>query len=135
VETTNSKTTWTNHYDLPIRNTEPQSGLISFSEVHNYVAPFAGYCKVHKFGAEKPISSAKPAHFDFFCNKVYCLESVCDPASWMRFIGLNPMNPMEDCSDPEKLYTFQSPGAALEHSNKHGQDKTYLLIASNFLIG
>lgn len=40
---------------------------------------------------------------------------IVDEVHW-----LNPMNPMEDCSNPENLYTFQSPGAALEHSNKHG---------------
>jgi hypothetical protein len=33
--------------------------------VHNYVAPFTSHSKLHEFGAEKPISWAKPAHFDF----------------------------------------------------------------------
>jgi uncharacterized membrane protein len=28
--------------------------------------PFTSHGKLHEFGAEKPISSAKPAHFDFF---------------------------------------------------------------------
>jgi hypothetical protein len=40
--------------------------LHSFFEVHNYVAPFTSHGKLHEFGAEKPISWAKPAHFDFF---------------------------------------------------------------------
>ncbi len=40
--------------------------LHSFFEVHNCVAPFTSHRKLHEFGAEKPISRAKPAHFDFF---------------------------------------------------------------------
>jgi len=40
--------------------------LHSFLEVHNCVAPFTSGGKLHEFGAEKPISWAKPAHFDFF---------------------------------------------------------------------
>jgi len=35
-------------------------------EVHNCVAPFTSHGKLLEFGAEKPISLAKPAHFDFF---------------------------------------------------------------------
>jgi hypothetical protein len=35
-------------------------------EVHNCVAPFTSRGKLHEFGAEKPISCAKPTHFDFF---------------------------------------------------------------------
>jgi hypothetical protein len=38
----------------------------SFLEVHNCVAPFTSHDKLHEFGAEKPISWAKAAHFDFF---------------------------------------------------------------------
>jgi hypothetical protein len=34
--------------------------------VHNCVVPFTSHGKLRKFGAEKPISWAKPAHFDFF---------------------------------------------------------------------
>jgi hypothetical protein len=34
--------------------------------VHNFVAPFTSHGKLHEFGAEKPISWAKPAHYDFF---------------------------------------------------------------------
>jgi len=37
-----------------------------FLEVHNCVAPFTIQGKLHEFGAEKPISWAKPAHFNFF---------------------------------------------------------------------
>jgi hypothetical protein len=33
--------------------------------VHNCVAPLTSHSKLHKFGAEKPNSQAKPAHFDF----------------------------------------------------------------------
>jgi hypothetical protein len=40
--------------------------LHSFLEVHNCAAPFTSHCKLHEFGAEKPISWAEPAHFDFF---------------------------------------------------------------------
>jgi hypothetical protein len=43
--------------------------------VHNCVAAFTSQGKLQKFGAEKPISLAKPAHFDFFHNKFHCLES------------------------------------------------------------
>jgi hypothetical protein len=35
-------------------------------EVHNCVAPFTSQGKLHEFDAEKPISLAKLAHFDFF---------------------------------------------------------------------
>jgi hypothetical protein len=55
------------------------------------------------------------------------------PCTVNEIHGLNPMNPMEDCSDPEKLYTFQSPGAALEHSNKHSQN--VFIDCFLFLIG
>jgi hypothetical protein len=34
--------------------------------VHNFVVNFASHAKLHEFGAKKPISWAKPAHFDFF---------------------------------------------------------------------
>ncbi len=40
--------------------------LQSFLEVHNFVAPFTSHGKLHKFGAEIPISWAKPAHFHIF---------------------------------------------------------------------
>jgi hypothetical protein len=40
--------------------------LHSLREVHNCDAPFTRHCKLHKFGAEKPISWAKPEHFDSF---------------------------------------------------------------------
>jgi hypothetical protein len=35
-------------------------------EVHYCVAPFISQGKLHEFGERKPISSAKPAHFDIF---------------------------------------------------------------------
>ncbi len=41
----------------------------SFLEVHNSDAPFTSHGKVHEFGAKKPISWAKPAHFDFLTIK------------------------------------------------------------------
>jgi len=34
--------------------------------VHNYVEPFTSRGKLLEFGAKKPISWGKPAHFDFF---------------------------------------------------------------------
>jgi hypothetical protein len=40
--------------------------LHSFLEAHNCVVPFTSHGKLHEFGAEKPISWGKPAHFDFF---------------------------------------------------------------------
>jgi len=35
----------------------------------------------------------------------------------------NPVNPLEDYQDPdsEKMQSFESPGGALEESNKHSQ--------------
>ncbi len=40
--------------------------LHSLWEVHNCVVPFTRHCKLHEFGVEKPISWAKPEHFDYF---------------------------------------------------------------------
>jgi hypothetical protein len=40
--------------------------LYSLLEVQNCVASFTSHGKLHEFDAEKPISWAKPAHFDFF---------------------------------------------------------------------
>jgi len=37
-----------------------------FLEMENSVVPFTSHGKVHKCGAEKPISWAKPAHFNIF---------------------------------------------------------------------
>jgi hypothetical protein len=59
----------TNHYDQPIRNTELQLAPIYctlFLEVHNCVARFTSHGKIHKFGAEEPISCAKLVHIDNF---------------------------------------------------------------------
>jgi len=41
-----------------------------FLEVHNCIAPFTRHGKLHELGAEKPISWAKPAHFDFFAINI-----------------------------------------------------------------
>jgi hypothetical protein len=40
--------------------------LHSFWEVHNSVVPFTSHVKLHEFVAQKPISWAKPVHFDVF---------------------------------------------------------------------
>jgi hypothetical protein len=62
-----------NHLDKSLWSTNQKywaavrSNLLhSFLEVHNCVAPFTSHGKLHEFGAEKPISWAKPAHFDYF---------------------------------------------------------------------
>jgi len=62
-----------NHLDQSLWSTNQKywaavsSNLLhSFLEVHNCVAPFTSRSKLHKFSAEKPISWAKPAYFDFF---------------------------------------------------------------------
>jgi hypothetical protein len=62
-----------NHLDKSLWSTNQKywavvrSNLLhSFLEVHNCVAPFTSHGKLHEFGAEKLISWAKPAHFDFF---------------------------------------------------------------------
>ncbi len=47
-----------------------------FLEVHRKcVAPFTSHGKLHKFGAEKPISWAKLTNFDFFIINFSVLES------------------------------------------------------------
>jgi hypothetical protein len=62
-----------NHLDQSIWSTNQKywaavrSNLLhSFLEVHNCVVPFTSCGMLHEFGAEKPISWAKPAHFDCF---------------------------------------------------------------------
>jgi len=62
-----------NHLDQSLWSTNQKysaagrsNSLHSFLEVHNCVAPFTSHGKLHKFGAEKPISWAKQAHFDLF---------------------------------------------------------------------
>jgi hypothetical protein len=62
-----------NHLDQSIWSTNQnnwvavRSNLLhSFLEVHNCVAPFTSHGNLHEFGAEKPISWPKMAHFDFF---------------------------------------------------------------------
>jgi len=49
-------------YDGPIRNTDPQLGPIYYTLFWRC----KGHSKLHGFGAEKPISWDKLAHFDFF---------------------------------------------------------------------
>jgi hypothetical protein len=49
-----------------------------FREVHNCVAPFTSHSKLHEFGAGKPISWAKPAHFDLFAINFTVWESHTD---------------------------------------------------------
>jgi hypothetical protein len=54
---------WTNQkYWTAVRS----NSLHSFWEVHNYIAQFTSHGMLHEFGAKKPISWAKPAHFVFF---------------------------------------------------------------------
>ncbi len=84
---TGTANTWelliANHLDQSLWSTNQKywaalrSNLLhSFSEVQNSVAPFTSHGKLHESGAEKPISWAKPAHFDFFtinftvCNHI-----------------------------------------------------------------
>jgi hypothetical protein len=58
-----------NHLDQSLSsiNQKYSSNLLhSFFEVHKCVAPFTSQGKLHAFDAEKLISWAKPAHFDFF---------------------------------------------------------------------
>jgi hypothetical protein len=49
-------------YWAPVRS----NLLHSFLEVHTCIAPFTSQGKLYEFGAEKLISWAKLAHFDFF---------------------------------------------------------------------
>jgi hypothetical protein len=78
-----------NHLDQSLWSTNQKywavvrSNLLhSFLEVQNCVAPFTSHDKLHEFGAEKPISWAKPAHFDLFrinCTvRSHILSSVGD---------------------------------------------------------
>jgi hypothetical protein len=62
-----------NHLDQSLWSTNQKysaavmSNLLhSVLEVHNCVGHFTSHGKLHEFGAEKQISWAKPAHFDFF---------------------------------------------------------------------
>jgi len=72
---------WTQPFLCPLQDSQRRKGpspgrcyfwyavrsnlLHSLLEVHNSVAPLTSHGKLHKFSAEKPISWAKPAHFDF----------------------------------------------------------------------
>jgi hypothetical protein len=71
-----------NHLDQSLWSTNEKywaavrSNLLHFFlAVQNCVAPFTGDGMLHKFGAEKLISWAKPVHFDLFTINFYCLES------------------------------------------------------------
>jgi hypothetical protein len=71
-----------NHFDQSLWSTNQKywtalrnNLLHSTLEVHNCVATFTSHGKLHEFGAEKPTSWAKPAHFDFFHNKFYSQQS------------------------------------------------------------
>jgi hypothetical protein len=62
-----------NHLDQSLWSTNQKywavvrSNLLHpFLEVHNCVVPFTSHAKLHESGAEKRISWAQPAHFDFF---------------------------------------------------------------------
>jgi hypothetical protein len=66
------QTTWTNHYDGPIRSTEQQSVrsylLHSFllAPAHGLAVPFTSHRKLcANYAMIKPFSWAKPACFDF----------------------------------------------------------------------
>jgi hypothetical protein len=56
--------------------------LHAFLEVHNYVAPFTNHGKLYKFGAEKPISWAKPAHFDFVALNFTVWSHMLSTTTW-----------------------------------------------------
>jgi len=62
-----------NHLDQSVWSTNQKNSakvksnlLHSVLEVHKCVAPFSNQGKLHEFDAEKPISWAKPTHFEFF---------------------------------------------------------------------
>jgi hypothetical protein len=62
-------------------------------------------------------------------------HSVCDLALEIfdEVHQENPVDSLEDCCDPEKMCSFQSPGGALEQSDKHSQ--IVFIDCSLFLIG
>jgi hypothetical protein len=53
--------------------------------------------------------------------------------SLMRYSSHIQWDSLEDCCDPGKMQSFQSPGGALEQSNKHNQ--IAFIDCSLFLIG
>ncbi len=54
--------------------------------------------------------------------------------AWMRFNTQNPVYPLEECSGTLKTCTrFQSPGGAIEQSNKHSQ--ILFIDCALFLLG
>jgi hypothetical protein len=62
-------------------------------------------------------------------------SSVCDPALEVvhEVHHSNPVNPLEDFWDPEKVHKLQSLGGALEQSNRLSQ--IVFIDFSLFLIG
>jgi hypothetical protein len=60
-------------------------------EVHNCVVLFTSHGKLHEFGVEKPISWAKPAHFDFltinFTVWSHMLSTGVDVLSKSKILG------------------------------------------------
>ncbi len=58
--TTNSQTTWINHYDGPIRNTEQQSDHIFYTLFCRCTellpSPFTSHCKRYNYAEPKPFS-------------------------------------------------------------------------------
>jgi hypothetical protein len=99
-----------NHLDQSLWSTNEKNWaavrsnlLHSFWEVHNCVVPFTSHGKLHEFGAEKPISWAKPAHFDFFAINFtvwsHILSTVGDALIFVikhniYFMLFAPMNPL-----------------------------------------
>jgi hypothetical protein len=59
--------------------------------------------------------------------------SVCDPELEILDEVQQSDESLKDCFDPGKKHSFQSPGGALEQSNKHSQ--TVFIDCSLFLIG
>jgi len=60
--------------------------------VHNCVAPFTSQGKLHEFGAKKPISWAKPAHFNFLTTSFTVwshILSTSGDASIAQFLTLH----------------------------------------------
>ncbi len=62
-------------------------------------------------------------------------RSVCDIALEIldEVQQENPVDSLEDFCDPEKMYSFQSPGGGLKQSDKHSQ--IVFIDCSLFLIG
>jgi hypothetical protein len=77
--------------------------LHSFSEVHNSVVPFTSHSKLHEFGAEKPISWAKRAHFDLEPKSISTVLSM-----WLQTAKLPPNGVGAKISEGLQEHTFSS---------------------------